>query len=469
MLASKRQESFMGSRRAQSTQSGGASACHRLCRALAGTSQVAPRPAPTGRAPGSTGRAADWLARCRWTTWQPRRRTHLLCVGLTGLLVLVSLMGLYPWTYGGVLGVLLGGLGVSLVSLWPLVGAVLALGTSALDLWVTGGPTTPVLPLVGPWLCAAVLLTRGFHRSTAYGVAALNALLLAWTLWGQQPPETSPTEIVQVAVVVAGMCLVVAELVRQPRAQTEENARRHQADLERQRLLVVSELHDTVVRDLTQAVMVAEQARLSSRPGDSLAADLAAMTASVRTAVEQLRGSLRTLGEAGAAHGTPGGAPGRAPAAAPGQARTLAPLDVLASAAPRPLGQSVAAARELLAARGITLEARGLEVLDRPEIGPGLRQQLTRVLNELVANLAKYAGPGSARLLVECDGQSVEALVSNATAAGAEAGAAASSGLGLVGARRRVEAVGGRLDVSPGQERFTVVLSVPLTAGGPAR
>ena len=63
------------------------------------------------------------------------------------------------------------------------------------------------------------------------------------------------------------------------------------------RLLVVSELHDTVVRDLTRAVMTAEQARLA-RPGAALARDLSALTTSVRTAVEQLRGSLRALSDA---------------------------------------------------------------------------------------------------------------------------------------------------------------------------
>ena len=45
--------------------------------------------------------------------------------------------------------------------------------------------------------------------------------------------------------------------------QADAVADRYREDLERQRLLVVSELHDTVVRDLTRAVMTAEQARLA--------------------------------------------------------------------------------------------------------------------------------------------------------------------------------------------------------------
>lgn len=75
--------------------------------------------------------------------------------------------------------------------------------------------------------------------------------------------------------------------------------------------------------------------------------------------------------------------------------------------------------------------------------------------------------------MLEGDGRSLEAMATNA-ASGAQAGAhsagpacAVSSGLGLQGARRRVETLGGRLDVTPGAGRFTVVLSVPLHAAAP--
>jgi len=54
--------------------------------------------------------------------------------------------------------------------------------------------------------------------------------------------------------------------------------------MERQRLLVVTELHDTVVRDLTHAVMTAEQARLAHPQDAALAPELDAMTAAVRAA-----------------------------------------------------------------------------------------------------------------------------------------------------------------------------------------
>ena len=97
---------------------------------------------------------------------------------------------------------------------------------------------------------------------------------------------------------------------------------------------MVSELHDTVVRDLTRAVTAAEQARLAQPRNAPLSPELAAMTASVRAAVEQLRGNLRAMSDAGGASG----------------------LDVLASSAPRPLAEVVDEARAALARKGVYCE-----------------------------------------------------------------------------------------------------------------
>ena len=96
---------------------------------------------------------------------------------------------------------------------------------------------------------------------------------------------------------------------------------------------MVSELHDTVVRDLSQAVMLAEQARLAHPEDAALSPALASMTASVRASVDRLRSSLRAMNEAGGGAG----------------------MDVLASSAPRPLAEVVAEARAVMAGRGADL------------------------------------------------------------------------------------------------------------------
>ena len=412
-----------------------------------------------------------WSA-TNFATWAPRRRTHLLYALAAGLLALYSTVLYADLSNLGIWFVLISGLAVALVSVRPAVGGALSLlSFLAAHAMIRGEFPLPVI--VGPWLCAAILLTRGFPRVAAYGLVALS------TAVGFIPfASVNSNEYTALMIVYGPVLLVVAELVRRPRQQADAVADRYREDLERQRLLVVSELHDTVVRDLTRAVMTAEQARLA-RPGAALARDLSALTTSVRTAVEQLRGSLRAMSDAGGASG----------------------LDVLASSAPRPLAEVVDEARLILAGRGIALEAVGLEALDADAVPPGVRQQLARVLGELVSNMTKYAAPGSARILMETDGRSLEAMVSNAVApergggrhhgpagpgggrrdgstagpGGGRAGrdvpwrgpeardsAVFSSGLGLPGARRRVEALGGTFDVARTSERFTAVLSVPL-------
>ena len=458
-------------------------------------SAVGPENERGGRGAARGGRGAArtmlWSA-TNFATWSPRRRTHLLYALAAGLFTLQSMV------YDGssspkIWFILVSGLAVALVSVRPAVGGALGLlSFLAAHAIIRGEFPLPVI--VGPWLCAAILLTRGFPRVAAYGLVVLS------TAVGLIPFESASSDGYMMSMIVYGpIPLVVAELVRRPRRQADAVADRYREDLERQRLLVVSELHDTVVRDLTRAVTAAEQARLAQPRNAPLSPELAAMTASVRAAVEQLRGNLRTVNDAGGAAG----------------------LDVLASSAPRPLAEVVDEARLILAGRGIALEAVGLEALDADAVPPGVRQQLARVLGELVSNMTKYAVPGGARILMETDGLSLEAMVSNAVApergggrhhgpagpgggrrdgpgdgrcdgtgagpgsgrrdgpgTGPEGGRAGrdapwhgpeardsavfSSGLGLPGARRRVEALGGTFDVARTAERFTAVLSVPL-------
>lgn len=388
------------------------------------------------------------LAATRLTTWAPRRRTHLLCLACAALLTLFELSmveGLEPST-GYILLIVLSGVGLALVSPWPLVGSALTLLAFTAGLVLASSPAEPSDPVLGlkVWLCACVLVSRGFPRVLPYGMVGASITLVA-VASAVVPATPGSTGAYLYMVILGSACLIVAELMRQPRTAADAAAQQHEADMERQRLLVVSELHDTVVRDLSHAVMLAEQARLAKGPGASMEGELAAMTAAVRAAVEQLRTNLRSIGQADSSGG----------------------LDLLASIAPRPLEEVAHEARALLAGRGVTLEVKGMEVLGTTGIPPGVRQQLVRVLGELVTNMAKYAAPGGpARLVIESDGTSLEAMASNAMDTGSATSAppddAASSGLGLTGVRRRVEALSGTMIVEAGADRFTVVVGVPL-------
>ena len=433
---------------------------------------------PGGGAAGAAAGTTGPFARTRLATWAPRRRTHLLCAACAGLLTCSSIMSMYPLRPEWIMFEAAGGLGVALVSVWPLGGAALGLLAACAFHVVAQGAGGPPLPLLVPWLCASVLLSRGFHRAAAYGTVALS--VVAGFVASRLGPAVGSNDDSTMPMSILGCgCLVVAELMRRPREAADAAAERYQEDLERQRLLVVSELHDTVVRDLTQAVMTAEQARLA-QPDAVLAPDLTALTASVRTAVEQLRANLRAIsGAASAIAGAAGkdsaagaiasaaGKDSTAGRAGPAGASAVG-LDVLASSAPRPLAEVVAEARAVLAGRGIALETWGLELLDSYAVPPGVRQQLVRVLSELASNMASHAAPGSARIVVENDGRALRAVAANAvrtvTPEAGGAGGPALAGLGLTGARRRVESLGGVFDVGRAQGRWTVVLSIPLRA-----
>ena len=412
--------------------------------------------------------AALWSS-TRLSTWAPRRRTHLLCAACAGALTMLAESESPVWPEFEAAG----GLAIALVSVRPAVGGALSLLVAYVFLVVARGSAAAVLPVIGPWLCASVLLTRGYSRAAAYSlvVASTTGRIVSLLLF---PSDYYSSDFDIILIITGCGCLVVAGLMRRPREAADAAVERYQEDLERQRLLVVFELHDTVVRDLTRAVMLADRARLAQPPDAPLGPELAAMAGSVRTVVEQLRANLRAIsGAAGDVAGTAGrdsaagavaGAAGRDSAAG-----DVAGLDVLAFSAPRPLAEVVAEARAVLAGRGIALETEGLELLEADAVPPGVRRQLVRVLGELVSNMAKYAASGSARIIVDSDGRSLEAMAANAAPPqnGADAAAssmpAVSSGLGLAGARRRVESLGGVFDATRTAERFTVILSVPLS------
>ena len=448
----------------------------------------------------SRARAALWSS-TRLSTWAPRRRTHLLCAACAGALTMLAESESPIWPEFEAAG----GLAIALVSVRPAVGGTLSLLVAYVFLVVARGSAAAALPVIGPWLCASVLLTRGYSRAAAYSlvVASTTGRIVSLLLF---PSDYYSSDFDIILIITGCGCLVVAELMRRPREAADAAVERYQEDLERQRLLVVFELHDTVVRDLTRAVMLADRARLAQPPDAPLGPELAAMAGSVRTVVEQLRANLRAIsGAAGVIAGTAGkdsaagaiagaagkdsaagdvagtagrdsaagdvaGAAGRDSAAGRnGVAGDVAGLDVLAFSAPRPLAEVVAEARAVLAGRGIALETEGLELLETDAVPPGVRRQLVRVLGELVSNMAKYAASGSARIIVDGDGRSLESMAANAAPPqnGADAAAssmpAVSSGLGLAGARRRVESLGGVFDATRTAERFTVILSVPLS------
>lgn len=395
----------------------------------------------------------------RYTTWRPTWRLHLAHVFLATMVTLVSLTARWPLFASMLLFEIVGGLTLALCSRFPWPGALL--GSAVAWAGTVMMTDASISPGIIPWLCTAILVARGFSRMPAYGLVVFSLVLtIADARWGGA--NEGWIDMLMWQGFIGGAAITLAELIRSPRDQAERSLHTYRESMERQRLLVVTELHDTVVRDLTHAVMTAEQARLAHPEDTALAPELDAMTTAVRAAVEQMRHALRAMSDI----------------------RGGERLDIEATSAPRPLEAVIADAAAILGQRGARLEVEGLELLGIPMIPPGVRLQLLRVLGELVSNMSKYTAPqGRARLVIESDGRSLEAMASNDVSlpgqvGGMWAGAGApgssgpgydafSSGLGLEGARRRVEALGGSLSVSQGEGRWTTIFSVPLQPMSP--
>ena len=398
--------------------------------------------------------AANLMQPTRYATWRPTWRLHLAHAFLATMVTLVSLTARWPLFASMLLFEIVGGLTLALCSRFPWPGALL--GSAVAWTGTVMMTDASISPGIIPWLCTAILVARGFPRMPAYSLVVFSlVLMIADARWGGA--SEGWIDMLMWQGFIGGAAITLAELVRSPRHQAERSLYTYRESMERQRLLVVTELHDTVVRDLTHAVMTAEQARLAHPEDTALALELDAMTVAVRAAVEQMRHALRAMSDI----------------------RGGERLDIEATSAPRPLEAVIADAATILRQRGAHLEVEGLELLGSPVIPPGVRLQLLRVLGELVSNMSKYTAPrGRARLVIESDGHSLEAMASNdvglpgqvggvwagASSKGAPTSGAFSSGLGLEGARRRVEALGGGLSVSHSEGRWTVVFSIPFQA-----
>ena len=371
-------------------------------------------------------------------TWRPTRRTHLLHAAIALFLACI-----WPILGGtetlSVLAVNIAAAAtVPLTSRYPAIGATISL----ILCWIALAIPDPV-GIIAPSIpsgIAAMLLARNHPRGMAYFLPAISIFLHA--LYN----STHLLSALIWPVVVVPPCLVAGEIVRHHRLQanTAEQERRHKLD--QQRRLVVSELHDTVVRDLSHAVMIAEQARLADPHNTRLNQELAAITTPVRTAVEQLRRSLKAM------------------SAAEGDDSLL----LLAASPPPPLTDTIRTVRETLAHRDAHLTTHGTDLLDNPGIGPGVRQQLVRIIAELINNAAKYTPPSStATLTIETDNDTIECMCTNPIDPDQPTSTATSSQLGLIQAQQRIESLGGSLHITHTNDRWTTIFSIPLQPTSP--
>lgn len=324
-------------------------------------------------------------------------------------------------------------------------------------------PGPPYLPaIVGTF--AAILWGR---RWVAYAVLVCGYLLAVRPLVGDSAAGTQ-FGLAAWLLVLAGAAEIIRIRTRARRAEADRRAQaaRAEADAARsraseQRLRVARELHDTLGHQLALITVQANAGLgLVTRDPSRTADALRAIKEAGNAALADLQFALDTLRSSDEGTGYPDPAPGD------DETRHPAPL----------LSSPVDLARLLDGAHAAGMCATLDSVGSRRMVPFAVDRAAYRIVQEAVTNAIRYTGAGASLLVRIAYGDSnLSVVVTNdggtgprqpADAAAFAAGAPAarrSSGIGLVGMRERVSALGGRLDAGPDPRGgFTVQATLPI-------
>ncbi|MFH8371551.1 sensor histidine kinase [Streptomyces sp. NPDC018031] len=270
---------------------------------------------------------------------------------------------------------------------------------------VTVAASVVVLALLPP-----AALASGLHDTGEAFAQARGALELAWLI----------------AAGAAGEALRQAERRADEAERTREETARHRADEER--LRIARELHDSLTHQISVVKVQAEVAvHVARKRGRPVPEALLAIQEAGREASRELRATLEALRDDGTApaHG----------------------LD--------DVPELVAGARRAGLEATLTIEGR------RSDVPAAVGRTVYRIVQESLTNIARHAGGGTASVRIDCRPGTLAIRVDDDGKAAPAA--APAPGVGLLGMRERVTALGGRLHAGPrGDGGFTVQAELPL-------
>ncbi|GAA3670353.1 histidine kinase [Nonomuraea antimicrobica] len=219
--------------------------------------------------------------------------------------------------------------------------------------------------------------------------------------------------------------------------RTREEAARRRAGEER--LRIARELHDSLTHSISIIKVQAGVAvHLARKRGDEVPAALLAIQEASGDAMRELRTTLEVLRDAGERDDDGPAASG---------------LDRL--------GDLVERARSTGLSATVTVSGR------RRELPAEVDRAAYRIVQEALTNVSRHAGGAAARVRVDYAGQ--ELVVQVDDDGPAQVDAPPVPGVGLLGMRERVAALGGRLRAEPRAEGgFTVRAELPLHEPAPA-
>ncbi|MFF8598185.1 sensor histidine kinase [Streptomyces sp. NPDC015232] len=245
---------------------------------------------------------------------------------------------------------------------------------------------------------------------------ARGALQLAWLI----------------AAWAAGEALRQAERRADEAERTREETARRRADEER--LRIARELHDSLTHQISVVKLQAEVAvHVARRRGEEVPAALLAIQEAGREASRELRATLEAL---------------RDDDTAPPRGLDAVP-------------ELVERARSFGLDATLTVEGDGAAGGRRPDVPAAVDRTVYRIVQESLTNVARHAGARTVSVRVACRADAVSVRVEDDGRARPDR--APAPGLGLLGMRERVTALGGRLRAEPRAEGgFAVRAELPV-------
>ncbi|MFG1948772.1 sensor histidine kinase [Nonomuraea sp. NPDC048826] len=229
-----------------------------------------------------------------------------------------------------------------------------------------------------------------------------------------------------IAAWAAAEALRQAERRAEEAERTREETARRRADEER--LRIARELHDALTHQISIVKLQAEVAvHVARRRGEEVPEALLAIQEAGREAARELRATLGALRDDD----------------------TAPPRDL------EHVPELVARARAIGLDTTLTIEG---ECHDVPA---AVSRTVYRIVQESLTNVSRHADAGTASVRIDCRPDALEVRVDDDGRA--VPGSAPTTGVGLLGMRERVTALGGRLHAGPrGEGGFTVQAELPV-------
>ncbi|HRL48248.1 MAG TPA: histidine kinase [Propioniciclava sp.] len=315
---------------------------------------------------------------------------------------------------------------------WPRLGAIgVAVGLALMVVLPVGQLRMSILALFIPILSAGM---RG--RNWLADVFTIVSFLLACVL--TLPLSDGVSEKIESIIIwglAIGLARIVGHTIDRLRRETKAHAALRFASLRRQRRDIAHDLHDTIAYATTTMIMRAEQMKLRT-DDPATQADLDFIITTGRRSVRDLRSMMEALRR-------------NNPELDTGTVtmwRLVTISDVLAERVKE------------LNAHGLALQVSAPADIDQllPE---SVRETLGKLIVEATSNMVKHAAPGPCRVLIEVEGDTVEAVFTNFTEPGSFT---SEEGLGLLGAAERVEALGGEFEATAASGTWIVRAQLPL-------